>query len=93
MRNGSETLEFDIDYFARYQSRDVSEIVPNDFMESLLQTVFYKVAGDEMSLPYEYAPKKFVMLPRVLCECVDAVERFTGELRLVLEDDKYDRDW
>jgi len=47
---------------------------------------------DEMSLPYEYASKKFVMLPRVLCECIEAVERFTGELSLVLEDDKYDRD-
>lgn len=130
LRNGSETLELDIDYFIRCKGRDVSEIVPNDFMESLLQTVFYKVAANgeelpplrcdifsqgitnreiqqkveavrkvisnpkEMSLPYQYSSaKKFVLLPRVFFDCIDAVEQFAGSLQLVLEDDKYDTDW
>ncbi len=131
LRNGSETLELDIDYFMRYKSRDVSEIVPNDFMESLLQTVFYKMAAngqelpplrcdifsqgitnreiqnkveavrevmsdsDKMSLPFEYiaSSKKFVMLPKILYDCIEAVEHFSGSLQLVLEDNKYDTDW
>lgn len=130
LRNGSETLELDIDYFTRYKSRDVSEIVPNDFMESLLQTVFYKMAANgeelpplrcdifsqgitngeiqdkveavrevltnpqQMSPPYEYSSsKKYVMLPRVLYDCIDAAEQFSGSLQLVLEEDKYDTDW
>lgn len=130
LRNGSETLELDIDYFRRCEGRDVSEIVPNDFMESLLQTVFYKVPAKgeelpplrcdifsqgisnreiqrkveavrkvisnpkEMSLPYKYSSSnKFVLLPRVFFDCIDAAEQFASDLQWVLEDDKYDTDW
>lgn len=131
LRNGSEILELDIDYFNRYKNRKVSEIVPNDFMESLLQTVFYKMAAnglelpplrcdifsqgitnreiqnkveavgkimsdsDKMTLPFEYdaSSKKFVMLPKILYDCIEAVEHFSGSLQLVLEDSNYDTDW
>lgn len=131
LRNGSEILELDIDYFTRYKNRDVSEIVPNDFMESLVQTVFYKMAANgyelpplrcdifsqgitnrdiqnkvevvgkimsdphKMTLPFEYvaSSKKFVMLPQILYDCIDAVEQFSGSLQLILEDDNYDIYW
>lgn len=42
MRNGSQILEFDIDYFKRHE-KEQSEVVPRDFMESLLQTVLYRM--------------------------------------------------
>lgn len=51
MRNGSDVLEFDISYFKRYKNKERSEVVPNDFMESLLQTVFYRVSDREAELP------------------------------------------
>lgn len=47
LRDGSDVLEFDINYFGRQENREVSEIVPNDFMESMIQTVFYKMKSAE----------------------------------------------
>ncbi len=46
MRNGSQILEFDIDYFKRHE-KEQSEVVPRDFMESLLQTVLYRMKTSE----------------------------------------------
>lgn len=51
MRNGSDVLEFDIEYFDKYKDKSVSEIIPNDFMESMTQTVLYRVPTREEELP------------------------------------------
>ena len=51
MRNGSDVLEFDIEYFDKYKDKSVSEIIPNDFMESMTQTVLYRAPTREEELP------------------------------------------
>ncbi|MCM1232495.1 MAG: hypothetical protein NC489_20420 [Ruminococcus flavefaciens] len=50
LRNERDILEFDIDYFKRHADKNMSTIVPNDFMESLLQTVFYRITGNEKDI-------------------------------------------
>lgn len=47
---GNDSIQFDIHYFDRKNSRrgkDYSEIIPNDFMESLTETVFYDLSSSE----------------------------------------------
>lgn len=50
LRNERDILEFDIDYFKRHGDKYISDIVPNDFMESLLQTVFYRMTGNDKDI-------------------------------------------
>lgn len=123
LRNERDILEFDIDYFKRNGDKYISDIVPNDFMESLLQTVFYRITGnkkdilplrcdifsqgntnkeiqnkvnilreitqtsDYMTPPFEYSntTNKFVRLPKVLYECMNA-DIYINSLSKILED-------
>lgn len=64
LNGGHEKLAFDINYFKR-QERDekqFSEIIPNDFMESLVQTVFFQLPFGEKEL----APLRFDILSQGL---------------------------
>lgn len=49
LNEGNDRLEFDINYFKNEERRkkEYSEIIPNDYMESLTQTVFFKITGRE----------------------------------------------
>lgn len=52
LNGGKSKLEFDINYFAKegYEDKMWSEIIPNDFMESLTQTVFFNIPISEAQL-------------------------------------------
>lgn len=49
LNEGNDRLEFDINYFKNEERKEkqYSEIIPNDYMESLTQTVFFKISGRE----------------------------------------------
>ncbi len=49
LNEGNDRLEFDINYFKNEErkEKEYSEIIPNDYMESLTQTVFFKISGRE----------------------------------------------
>lgn len=49
LNGGNERLEFDINYFKNEERKEknYSDIIPNDYMESLTQTVFFKISGRE----------------------------------------------
>lgn len=52
LNEGNDRLEFDINYFKNEERREkqYSEIIPNDYMESLTQTVFFKIQEREDNL-------------------------------------------
>lgn len=52
LNSGNEKLVFDINYFKKDERREklFSEIIPNDYMESLMQTVFFKIPNIEAEL-------------------------------------------
>lgn len=52
LNGGSTRLEFDINYFKRsvLKEKDWSEIIPNDFMESLTQAVFFNIPDSKGKL-------------------------------------------
>lgn len=52
LNSGNEKLIFDINYFKKEGRRKsmYSEIIPNDYMESLTQTVFFKIPSVEAEL-------------------------------------------
>ncbi len=52
LNSSNEKLEFDINYFKRKNKMEEywSTIVPNDFMESLTQTVFYHIPSTDAEL-------------------------------------------
>lgn len=52
LNGGSTRLEFDINYFKRSmpKAKDWSEIIPNDFMESLTQAVFFNIPDSNEKL-------------------------------------------
>lgn len=53
LNDGSERVRFDINYFRRQESvvERHSTIVPNDYMESLTQVVFYDLSSKEADKP------------------------------------------
>lgn len=132
LNNGNEKLLFDINYFKKEErkSKTYSEIIPNDYMESLTQTVFFKIPNaeselsplrcdilsqgiskkeiqekvisiseilrcpDNMSLPYQEKSSNslknnWVMIPRVLNECIEATEIYRHIAQVVLEEELY----
>lgn len=124
MRNGSSILEFDIGYFNRNKDKEISDIVPNDFMESMTQTVFFAIKGreesilplrcdifsqgitnreiqkkvhlvhrvlsqqDNLSQSFKYSEEseRYVRIPYVLYESIEAVARFRSSVRDKLEE-------
>lgn len=48
---GREKLEFDINYFKneKHQGKPISDVIPNDFRESLTQTVFFNITPPNSS--------------------------------------------
>ncbi len=52
LNSGNEKLKFDINHFKNisYHNNNYSDIIPNDFMESMTQTVFYKMETKEGEL-------------------------------------------
>lgn len=52
LNEGNEKLQFDINYFKDeiHKNRTLSEIIPNDFMESMTQTVFFNIPNREEEL-------------------------------------------
>lgn len=132
LNTGNEKLIFDINYFKKEERKTdmYSEIIPNDYMESLTQTVFYKLPNaeeqlsplrcdilsqgisknqiqekvdtiweilkcpDNMTLPH---PEKagnslhnnWVMIPRVLNDCIEAADIFKNTAQAILEEEIY----
>lgn len=136
LNNGNEKLTFDINYFKQGERKErmYSEIIPNDYMESLTQTVFFKLPNseeqlsplrcdilsqgiskneiqekvndiwnilkvpDNMALPHlekgsNSLKNNWVMIPRVLNDCIDAADIFKHVAQAILEEEIYEKNW
>lgn len=132
LNDGNEKLIFDINYFKKHKQKEClhSEIIPNDYMESLTQTVFFKLDNakeqlsplrfdilsqgisknkiqekvndigkvlrcpDNMALPHLEASgnslkNNWVMIPRVLDECIEMEDMYKNIAWEILEEDLY----
>lgn len=128
----NERVQFDINYFKRQENAGEkhSAVIPNDYMESLTQIVFYnptpkdaempisplrcdilsqgistsqiqkKVSAIERILtdPINMTPPHpetgiWVMIPRILYECITAEKTYANEAKSILEEKTYAENW
>lgn len=132
LNSGNEKVLFDINYFKRQErkSKKYSTIIPNDYMESLTQAVFYNLSTREaqisplrcdilsqgiptskieekaitiadilekpenMTIPHQEKGSKgssnnWVMIPRILNECIEAEDIHINTAQRILEEDLY----